>query len=175
MNKSLILALCGAGLVLGGCSLAPEYQRPEAPVPSQWPVGAAYGDKAPEAHVAADLKWQDFLSDERLQKVIDKALDNNRDLRLAILNVELARGMYGIQRGELYPSIGTQGGGGRQQRSIDLIQPGEPRTVDQYSVDLGISAAFATCQIKRCKSTSVLTNCGAVLRSPLWPKLRGYI
>lgn len=140
MNKSLIPVLCGAGLVLGGCSLAPEYQRPEAPVPSQWPVGAAYGKKSLEAHVATDLNWRDFFSDERLQKIIDQALENNRDLRLATLNVELARGMYGIQRGELYPSVGVQGGGGRQHRSADLIQPGEPRTVDQYHVDLGIAA-----------------------------------
>jgi len=140
MNKSLILAFCSAGLVLGGCSLAPEYQRPEAPVPSQWPDGAGYGEVPSKALHPADLKWRDFLNDERLQKVIDTALDNNRDLRLATLNVELARGMYGIQRGELYPSVGIQGGGGRQQRSVDLIQPGEPRIVDQYRVDLGIAA-----------------------------------
>lgn len=140
MSKSLLLALCGAGLVLGGCSMAPEYQRPESPVPTQWPAGPAYGQPATEAPATVDLKWREFFTDERLQQTIEMALDNNRDLRLAALNVERARGMYGITRGERYPSLSAQGGGGRQKRSTDLIQAGDPRIVGQYSVDLGIAA-----------------------------------
>jgi multidrug efflux system outer membrane protein len=140
MNKTLLMALFSAGVALGGCSLAPEYQRPEAPVPTQRPSGAAYGRVPAEAPVAADLKWRDFFSDERLQKVIEQALDNNRDLRLAALNVERTQGMYGIQRGALYPTLGAEGGRTRQRRSSDLIEPGKARTVDQYSADLGIAA-----------------------------------
>ena len=140
MNKTLLSALLGAGLVLGGCSLAPEYQRPESPVPTQWPTGPAYGKDTPQAPVAADLKWRDFFTDERLQKVIQQALDNNRDLRLAALNVERAQGMYGIQRGDLFPSINADGGRTRQRRSADLIEPGQPRIVDQYGTDLGFAA-----------------------------------
>ncbi|MDD5366657.1 MAG: efflux transporter outer membrane subunit [Gallionellaceae bacterium] len=136
MSKTFLLAVCCAGLALGGCSLAPEYRRPVAPVPSQWPA-APSGPAAPAD--AADLKWRDVLTDERLRQVVAKALENNRDLRLAALNVERARGMYGIQRGALYPSVEVQGAGGRQRRSEDLIQPGEPRTVGQYKVDLGIA------------------------------------
>ncbi len=140
MNKSLLIALSGIGLVLGGCSLAPEYLKPEAPVPARWPAGAAYGKTSPDASATADLKWREFFADERLQKIIETALDNNRDLRLAALNVERARAMYGIQRAELYPAVNAQGGGGKQRQSVDLIQPGGARTLEQYSVNLGIAA-----------------------------------
>lgn len=140
MRKSILLAACGAGLILGGCSLAPEYQRPAVPVPTQWPAGPAYRQLPVDAPFAGDLRWREFFADESLQKLIGMALENNRDLRLAALNVERARGMYGIQRGELYPSVNVQGSGGRSRGSVDLIQPGQPRTSGNYSVDLGIAA-----------------------------------
>ena len=140
MRKSILLAACGAGLVLGGCSLAPEYQRPATPVPTQWPAGPAYRQLPADAPFAGDLRWREFFADESLRKLIGMALENNRDLRLAALNVERARGMYGIQRGELYPSVNAQGSGGRSRGSVDLLQPGQPRTSGNYSVDLGIAA-----------------------------------
>jgi multidrug efflux system outer membrane protein len=140
MRKSILLATCGAGLVLGGCSLAPEYQRPATPVPTQWPVGPAYRQLPADAPFAGDLRWREFFADESLRKLIGMALENNRDLRLAALNVERARGMYGIQRGELYPAVNAQGSGGRSRGSVDLIQSGQPRTSGNYSVDLGIAA-----------------------------------
>lgn len=140
MNKSLLMVLSGIGLVLGGCSLAPEYRKPEVPVPANWPAGPAYGKISPDAPAAAELKWREFFADERLQKIIETALDNNRDLRLAALNVERARAIYGIQRAELYPAVNAQGEGGKQRQSADLIKPGDARTQEQYSVDLGIAA-----------------------------------
>ena len=140
MRKSILLAACGAGLILGGCSLAPEYQRPAAPVPTQWPAGPAYRQLPVDVPFAGDLRWREFFADESLRKLIGMALENNRDLRLAALNVERARGMYGIQRGELYPSVNAQGSGGRSRGSVDLIQPGQPRTSGNYSVNLGIAA-----------------------------------
>ncbi len=140
MNKALLSALIGAGIVLGGCSLAPEYQRPEAPVPAQWPDGPAYGKDAGQAVAAAEVKWRDFFADERLQKVIQQALENNRDLRLSALNVERAQGMYGIQRGDLFPSLNAEGGRTHQRRSADLIESGQPRIADQYSANLGFAA-----------------------------------
>jgi outer membrane protein, multidrug efflux system len=140
MNRSLLVALSGIGLVLGGCSLAPEYRRPEMPVPTQWPAGAAYDKTSADAPAVGNLKWREFFADERLQKVIETALGNNRDLRLASLNVERARAIYGIQRAELYPAVYAQGAGVRQHLSADLIQPGMPRTQQAYSVNLGIAA-----------------------------------
>jgi multidrug efflux system outer membrane protein len=140
MNKPLVIALSGISLALAGCSLAPPYQPPESPVPSAWPAGPAYPASDSSAPRADELKWQEFFTDTRLQKLIETALANNRDLRLAALNVERAQALYGIQRAELYPSVSAQGQGGKQQRSLDLIQPGQPRTVGQYSDDLGIAA-----------------------------------
>jgi multidrug efflux system outer membrane protein len=137
-----ILLTWGLVVFLGGCSLAPSYQKPAAPVPAQWPKGEAYQDaQAPsDTPTAQALEWRDFFIDQRLQKIMEPALSNNRDLRLAALNVERARGLYGIQRAELFPAVNAVGAGSKNRRSADLISPGEPRTVEQYSVDLGITA-----------------------------------
>ena len=140
MNKFRWIALSGVGLVIAGCSFAPTYEKPETPVPTAWPAGAAYPAPAASAPRADEVQWQEFFTDARLMRLIETALANNRDLRLAALNVERAQALYGIQRAEIFPSVGAQGLGGRQQRSQDLIQPGQPRTVGQYSVDLGIAA-----------------------------------
>jgi multidrug efflux system outer membrane protein len=140
MNKALFSALSGALLVLGACSLAPEYQRPESSVAGEWPTGAAYIQDAPDSLRVADLKWRDFFSDAALQKIIQQALDNNLDLRLAALNVERTQGMYGIQRGELFPSIVADGGRTRQRQSADLTEPGRSRSSNLYSADLGFAA-----------------------------------
>ncbi len=140
MNKLRWPAPLVALFVLSGCSLAPDYQRPEPVVAAQWPEGAAYIGDSAQAAALADLKWQTFFSSPNLQQVIRLALDNNRDLRLAALNVERAQGLYGIQRGELYPSIGAEAGKVRQRRSGDLIEPGQPHTTKQYSADLGFAA-----------------------------------
>ena len=123
-----------------GCTLSPKYSRPKAPIPAGWPQGAAYeGVKAPSgAPIAPELSWQDFFTDPKLQNIIKVALNNNRDLRLAALNVERARALYGVQRAELFPSVNAVGSGSKQRGSSDFTRPGEPRTTKQYSVNLGI-------------------------------------
>ena len=97
--------------LLGGCTLAPKYTRPASPVPADWPTGAAYQEttSAASAPTGSELPWREFFTDERLQKIIEIALNNNRDLRLAALNVERARALYGIQRAELLPSVNAVG------------------------------------------------------------------
>ena len=142
MNKRSLALLIGLGLMLSGCSLAPEYVPPTAPIPAQWPQGEAYKDAQaiPGTPMARDLKWREFFTDKNLQGIIETALNNNRDLRLAALTVERARALYGIQRAERFPAVNAVGAGGKQRRSADLISPGEPRTVEQYSVNLGIAA-----------------------------------
>jgi multidrug efflux system outer membrane protein len=129
-------------LIFSGCTMIPKYTRPETPVPAGWPSGPAYPKLAAPAPLAADLKWRDFFTDERLQAVIDMALDNNRDLRVAALNVERARALYRIQRAELLPIADAVGSGFRQRIPADLAGTDPPRaiTTDQYSVSLGISS-----------------------------------
>lgn len=139
-RRGAIVAI--ALLALWGCTMAPGYTRPEAPVPAEWPGGAAYGAvRAPaDAPAAHELRWQKFFTGDKLQKVIEMALDNNRDLRLAALNVEMARALYGIRRAELFPAVNATGSASKQRSSSDLVRPGEPRTTEQYSVNLGISS-----------------------------------
>jgi outer membrane protein, multidrug efflux system len=140
MNRHLFFLLVGIALVLGGCTMAPEYTRPEAPVSAEWPSGAAYKEtKAmPGESTATEIRWREVFADERLQRMIDIALSNNRDLRLAALNVERARALYGIQRAELFPSVNAVGSGSKQRVPADLSSSGNAKTVEQYSVDLGI-------------------------------------
>jgi len=95
-------------LVLSGCaSMAPEYTRPEAPVPAEWPSGPAYRENtAVQGSRSADeIKWQEFFMDEKLQQLIALALDNNRDLRIAALNIEKSQALYRIQRADLFPTV----------------------------------------------------------------------
>ena len=142
MNRNVLALLAGMFIVTGGCTLAPEYRRPESPVPADWPSGAAYPDARPTASPpeAAPPERQEFFSDERLRRLIDMALQNNRDLRLAAFNAERARALYGIQRAELFPVVNATGTGSRQRVPADLSGGGKPMIVEQYGADLGLSA-----------------------------------
>ena len=138
MTRRLLLA--GVLICLGGCTMAPTYTRPAAPIPTVWPSGPAYKETpaTQRAPAAADLQWQDFFTDARLQKIIDTALKNNRDLRVAALNVERARALYRVQRAELYPKVET-GTSASKQRVMISGSTGLV-TIEQYSVNLGITS-----------------------------------
>ncbi|MFH2012347.1 MAG: efflux transporter outer membrane subunit [Pseudomonadota bacterium] len=138
MKKLFILIL--AILFLGGCTLAPKYTRPDAPVPPEWPAGTAYNkiNSSVSVSTVPNLKWREFITDTQLQKIIEIALNNNRDLRIAALNVERARAMYGIQRFELLPSLNIVGSGSKQLIPSDLSSSGNEKITEQYSVNLGI-------------------------------------
>jgi multidrug efflux system outer membrane protein len=102
MKRALTTVLA---LALGACtSMAPKYERPAAPVAPVYPTGAAYKD-VPGGTPAADLGWRDFLKDARLQRLVQIALANNRDLRIAALNVQQVQAEYRIQRSALLPTV----------------------------------------------------------------------
>ncbi|MDD3180952.1 MAG: efflux transporter outer membrane subunit [Opitutaceae bacterium] len=142
MNRYLCILLVGISLSQAGCTMAPKYSRPAAPVPAGWPSGEAYKDApaATDAPEAQNLGWKEFFADGKLQQVIGTALTNNRDLRLAALNVELARALYGIQRAELLPAVNAVGGGLRKRVPADLSSSGTRSITEQYSADLGIAS-----------------------------------
>ena len=150
MNKNVFLLLLGIAIVPAGCTMAPKYTRPKAPVPAEWPNGVAYqaGQRSSSAPTATNapevsqLKWQEFFSDGKLQQVIGMALTNNRDLRIAALNVERMRAMYGIQRAELFPTINANGTGSKQRLPADLAgtTPPKPVTVERYDANLGVAS-----------------------------------
>ncbi len=140
------LLAAGAGgfwLLLAGCTMAPKYTRPTAPVPEQWPSGPAYTQTASgtNAPLAPDLNWQDFIRDEKLREVIGTALTNNLDLRIAALNVQRARAFYGIQRAELLPIVNATGSYSKQRVPAGVF-PGlnNPQTIESYDVNLGVAA-----------------------------------
>lgn len=110
MNKStenracpgFVIALTAIAAVatLTACSLMPTYERPASPLPAQWPnaTTAPAGD-------ATVLVWQDYFADPVLKQLIDIALTNNRDLRVAVLNIEQARAQFGIRRADQFPTL----------------------------------------------------------------------
>ena len=139
MRQSL-LSVAVASIVLGGCTMIPDYERPAAPIEAAWPEGPAYQDGVQGSVVAADLGWREFLRDPALQRLVEASLHNNRDLRVAALNVEAYLAQHKIQRSELFPNISADGSGSRQRVPADLSQTGKANISSQYSATLGVSA-----------------------------------
>ncbi len=110
------LLAAGAAALLAGCSMIPQYERPAAPVAAQWPQGLATPADTGAA-VAADIAWQDFVGDARLRELIALSLQNNRDLRVAVLAIEQARSQYQIRRADQLPSISAGVSGTRQPKA----------------------------------------------------------
>jgi multidrug efflux system outer membrane protein len=142
MTEKRLSFLAITVVLLAGCTLAPKYTRPEAPVPASWPSGPAYDNAQVSrgAPAAAGLKWREFFTDDRLRKVIETALRNNRDLRTAALNVERARAVYGIARADLLPTVDATGRGSKEGVPADLSRSGRAETSEEYNVNLGISS-----------------------------------
>ncbi|MEQ8181593.1 MAG: TolC family protein, partial [Smithellaceae bacterium] len=142
MNRKLLLLLFVMVFLPTGCTMAPQYTRPAAPVPVEWPTGPAYEQTKSAASVeaAAKLSWLEFIKDERLQKVIATALQNNRDLRIAVLNVDRARAYYGISRVELLPTVNAVGSMSKARVPADLSSSGSTTTSERYDVYLGVSS-----------------------------------
>lgn len=121
--------------VMSGCSLVPNYQQPAAPVAEQW----SDTQTQPSAAVLPD--WREFFQDPMLQELIDTALVNNRDLRIAALNVDAFRAQYRIQRSARFPSLDAIGGANRQRIPGNMNPAGNDATINsQYSANLGITA-----------------------------------
>lgn len=126
-------------LLVSGCvSLAPDYDRPALPVPATYAPEDA-GAAAP-ATAAAEIAWRSYFPDPVLQGLISTALDNNRDLRNALLRVEEARALYGIQRADQFPTIGVQADGSRARVPGDLNFTGQPQVSSQYQVGVGMAS-----------------------------------
>ncbi|WP_317984280.1 TolC family protein [Candidatus Dactylopiibacterium carminicum] len=131
-NKQI--GLCLAAFWLAGCSLAPTYERPAAPVPAAWQAPGA-GDRA-----AASIGWQEFFSDERLRAVIERSLASNRDLRVAAANIEQARAQYGIQRAALFPAVNATASETASRTPAAMSSTGRDTVSHTYSAGVGISA-----------------------------------
>jgi len=147
-----------AAAVLAGCTLIPRYERPPAPVPDRFPGTAPSQpqssqaqpprSQAPQPLAAADIASHDFIADERLNRLIELALANNRDLRIAVLNVEQSRAQYLITRSASFPTVQGSGSFTRQYASLGAEIPGFASipgfpsgiTSSTWSASVGITA-----------------------------------
>lgn len=129
-NRMFALVLAAA---LGGCSLAPTYQRPEAPLAEQWRDAAGHQGRAVE-----QLDWQAFISDPTLRQLVASALDNNRSLRQTLLDIEQARAQYRIQRADRVPGLNAGVSGNRQHQPANLSSTGREGVSSTYQVGLSL-------------------------------------
>jgi outer membrane protein, multidrug efflux system len=126
MRGAAVLTTALAAGLAGCVNLAPDYARPQAPVPAAFNQASAGAAKI-------DLGWRGFFSDQRLREVIELTLANNRDLRIAAANIEQARAQYRVQRADRLPAIDATGDATRQRTA-------STGTASEYSVELGLAS-----------------------------------
>lgn len=139
--KPLTTALACA--LLAGCNLAPRYQAPPLPVPDTVEAQRQPQPSAGDVVALPDsgpMAWQDFVQDTRLRAVVEQALANNRDLRVAVLAIEKARAQYGVVQADRFPTVNAAGAGNRSRTAEDLTAAGRSNTTSQYSATLGFSS-----------------------------------
>ena len=128
MKTQAMLPIIAAALALSGCTMIPKYERPSAPIAARYPVG-------PDTNAtpaAAEISWREVFPDERLNKLIEHALTNNLDFRVAILNVEQSRAQYRITRSDSFPHVNGSG---------SFVRSGAAnRTADSWNASLGTTA-----------------------------------
>lgn len=154
-TRSVALFAC----LLAGCTMEPRYRQPSLPVPDQWPIPATTQGPAAPADTAApatpvasttasaqarevavrDIGWRDFFVDPRLQQLIGAALSGNRDLRVAMLNVDKARAQYRVQRSALFPYINGSGTFTREKLPPALTFGAGSFTSNIYEAGVGVS------------------------------------
>jgi multidrug efflux system outer membrane protein len=119
--------------LLAGCSMIPDYQRPEPPVAAKWSQAVP----ADATREASSLAWRSFFPDPRLQALIAAAIDNNRDMRIAVARIEEARALFGIARADRFPNLDLASGGTAVRTPGDLSLSG--RTTVSHRYDAGLS------------------------------------
>jgi len=145
MQKHVLTAIVVA-LFATGCTMAPHYKRPDAPVAEAYPAGGVYatqpgaaGARSANGQAATAIGWREFFVDPRLQRLIEIALKNNRDLRVSVLNIEAARAQYQITRAGLFPTLGATGTGNRQRLPNSLSAAPGRNIATTYNVGLSAS------------------------------------
>jgi multidrug efflux system outer membrane protein len=133
MSKLILPSLLALTIGLYGCTLAPHYERPGLPVAQDWSI------LAPASMSDAHVSWRDLFTDPDLQKTIELAIANNRDLRVATLNVQKARAQYGIERAGLLPSLDAVGSGSKSHANTPTATTDAKGDSQSYTANLGLS------------------------------------
>ena len=138
--------------MLSGCTnLAPTFQQPAAPIPAAWPSPGAVAPggvatasstmtAGGSARAPIDTGWRDFFVDERLREVVALALANNRDLRVAALNIERAQAQYGVTQASLLPALNAGAGASRARSPGSTATSGQARLATQYNANLAMTS-----------------------------------
>jgi multidrug efflux system outer membrane protein len=119
-----LIPVAALAVVLSGCiDLAPKYRRPDQPTPAAFPSGPAYAVAADTRPVVA---WREFFIDPKLRALIDEALVNNRDLRIAVGNILTARGQFQVQRSDQFPKLNANASAtyGQYPTGVEAVQSG---------------------------------------------------
>jgi len=143
MRYAIAIPTIFAAAALAACTnLAPDYQRPAAPVAANWPSGPAYKADAANAggHATVDADWHAIILDPKLRQVTELALTNNRDLRTAALTIEKTQAQYQIQSSLLYPHINSSAADSGSLTPANLSASGSRMVLHEYSVGLGFSS-----------------------------------
>ena len=139
-TKTVTAAVAGLMLFTAGCSFIPEYTRPQMPVADTWP-GQGQTTEAGPGQSPADIACQDYFTSKTLQQIIGMALENNRDLKVALLNIEQAQAAYQIRKSDELPVIAGSTELSRQGIPEDNSSLGRQYTADtNMSVGLGLTA-----------------------------------
>jgi multidrug efflux system outer membrane protein len=133
-------AMMAVAALLGACSLQPVYHRPDAPVAGAYPAGASYGPPGTGSLPATEIGWRDFLTDPRLQRMVEIALANNRDLRVAALTVRQMQAQYRIQRAAMFPQVSAGASSSASRTPGSLSSTGKAEVLHDYTV--GPSASW---------------------------------
>ncbi|MBB3844973.1 efflux transporter outer membrane subunit [Xanthomonas arboricola] len=143
----MTLTAIAVASVLSGCTLMPRYARPDAPVPERFAgtelstASTTIDTASPEQAIdIANIGWRQVFTDPALQQVIALALENNRDLRVAALNIEVARAQYRVERAALLPAVQGTGTANNARTPSELAIPGQPQVFRTYSANIGVSA-----------------------------------
>jgi multidrug efflux system outer membrane protein len=141
MKTTILAFACAAALtgLTAGCSLAPDYQRPDLPVTNEYPADAPITpDLKRDARPAAEVAWRDYFADPQLQAMIAQALEHNRDLRLAALRVLEARAAYQIRRADQFPTVDANAGEIRAGIPGQFLASGQSTTGAIWSVGASV-------------------------------------
>ena len=122
-----------SAFVLSACQMAPKQEDIALPVPQHYAIAGDEGD-------IADLNWQQFFANEKLQSLIELTLQHNKDIKLAALNVQQVRALYQIEDSALYPSIDFSASGNRQRLPADLSATGNAQITQSYTATVGMTA-----------------------------------
>lgn len=137
--KSKILTILFASTVMGGCTLAPDYVRPDLSSAAVWSNVPGYELPAGE-NIATQLHWKTFFQSPELANVIELALANNKDLRTSALNIEEARALYRVSRADLMPNVNASGDATITKNTDETSATGSAVKSEVYEANIGVAS-----------------------------------